>query len=134
MMRTAGNAKAIESAIAGFKRDNADALLVMPDSEVLERNLRVVTTLAAQHRLPAIYPWRTYVDLADGLVSYGPNLPSLNRRAAYFVDRILKGTKAGDLPVELPKEFELVVNLKPARALGLAISQRLQLQANEVIQ
>jgi putative ABC transport system substrate-binding protein len=133
-MRQVQSAAAIEGAFTDMNRDKPGALLVLPDSEVLERNLRAVASLAAQHRLPAIYPWRTYVDLADGLMSYGPSLPGLNRRAAYFVDRILRGTKPADLPVELPREFELVVNLKAARALGLTISQRLQLQADEIIQ
>lgn len=132
-MRHVQSAAAIEAAFTDVNRHKAGALLVLPDSEVLERNLRAVASLAAQHRLPAMYPWRTYVDLAGGLMSYGPSLPGLNRRAAYFVDRILRGTKPADLPVELPSEFDLVINLKAAGALGLTISQRLQLQASEVI-
>lgn len=124
----------IESAFAAMRGDGADAVLVMPDAEVLEKNLRLVTSVAAQHRLPSIYAWRTYLDLADGLMSYGPSLPGLNRRAAYFVDRILRGTKPADLPVEFPKEFELVINLRAAKTLGLTLSQRLQLRADEIIQ
>jgi putative ABC transport system substrate-binding protein len=122
----------IDGAFDNMRRDKAGALLVMTDSVVLERKLRTVASLASKYKLPAIYPWRTYLDLADGLMSYGPNLPGMNRRAAYFVDRILRGTKPADLPVELPREFELVINLKSASAIGLTISQKLQLQADEI--
>ena len=89
--------------------------------------------LAATHRLPAIYEDRRYVE-AGGLMSYGPNPDVVFRRAAYYVDRILKGTKPADLPVEQPMRFELVVNLKTAKALGLTFAPTFLFQADEVIQ
>ena len=89
--------------------------------------------LAAKNRLPAVYMERDYVD-AGGLISYGPNVADLFRRAATYVDKILKGAKPGDLPVEQPTKFELVINLKTAKALGLAVLQSLRQRADEVIQ
>jgi putative ABC transport system substrate-binding protein len=89
--------------------------------------------LAAKNRLPAVYNVREYVD-ARGLMAYGPNLADLYRRVATFVDRILKGTKPADLPVEQPTKFELVINLKTAKTLGLTIPQSLLGRAEEVIQ
>jgi putative ABC transport system substrate-binding protein len=91
-----------------------------------------VAGLAVEHRLPAIYPRIEYTD-AGGLMSYGVNTPELFRRAATYVDKILKGAKPGDLPVEQPTTFELVINLKTAEALGLTIPPSLLFQATEVI-
>jgi putative ABC transport system substrate-binding protein len=88
--------------------------------------------LAARNRLPAVYPWREAVD-AGGFMAYGANFADLFRRAATYVDKILKGAKPGELPVEQPTKFELVVNLKTAKALGLTIPQPL-LQRAEVLQ
>ena len=88
--------------------------------------------LASKARLPAIYGFRLYVD-EGGLMSYGPNYADLLRRSAGYVDKILKGAKPGDLPIEQPTKFELVVNLKTARALGLTMPQSILLQAGEVI-
>jgi putative ABC transport system substrate-binding protein len=83
--------------------------------------------------MPAIYPWDHFAR-AGGLVSYGSNFPDLARRAASYVDRVLKGTKAGDLPVQQPAKFELIVNLRTARALGIEVPDSVLLQADEVIE
>ena len=92
-----------------------------------------VAELALASKLPAIYPEAEFV-AAGGLSSYGPSLPDLFRRAATYVDKILKGARPGDLPIEQPTKFELAVNLKTAQALGLAISREFQLRADEVIE
>jgi len=92
-----------------------------------------IIALAAQHRLPAMYGWRAYVD-AGGLMAYGASLVDMGRRAATYVDRILKGAKPADLPIEQPMKFELVINLKTAKALGLTIPPNILFQADEVIQ
>ncbi len=89
--------------------------------------------LAAKNRLPVVYPWREFAD-AGGLMAYGPNVADLHRRAATYVDKILKGAKPADLPVEQPTKFELVINLKTAKALGLTIPQSLLGRADEIIQ
>jgi ABC-type uncharacterized transport system substrate-binding protein len=89
--------------------------------------------LAAKTRLPAVYPWREGAD-AGGLMAYGPNIPDLFRRAATHVDKILKGANPGDLPIEQPTKFELVINLKTAKALGLTIPPSLLLRADQVIE
>jgi putative ABC transport system substrate-binding protein len=95
-------------------------------------NLQRIVDLAAQYRLPAIYTRREWVQ-AGGLMSYGPNVPDLWRRAAVYVDKSLKGAKPADLPVEQPTKFELVINLKTAQALGLTIPPHLLVLADEVI-
>jgi putative ABC transport system substrate-binding protein len=94
---------------------------------------RQIVALAAKHWLPAMYEHRDFVD-SGGLMSYGPNLDDVHRRAAAHVDKILKGTKPADLPVEQPTKFELVINLKTAKALGLTIPQSILLRADQVIE
>lgn len=94
---------------------------------------RRIADLAAQHRLPAMYGWREYADIG-GLMTYGPNVKATLRRAASYVDRIFKGAAPANLPVEQPTKFELVVNLKTAKALGLAIPQSVLARADEVIE
>ena len=94
---------------------------------------RRIVDLAAKNRLPAVYPWREAVD-DGGLMSYGPNAADLFRRAAGFVDKILKGARPGDLPVEQPTKFELVINLKTVKTLGLSLSPSILARADEVIQ
>jgi putative ABC transport system substrate-binding protein len=107
-------------------------LTLLPSNVFVSERRRLVD-LAAKNRLPAIYPWREFVD-AGGLMAYGPNLADLHRRAATYVDKILKGAKPGDLPVEQATTFELVINLKTAKALGLTIPQSLLARADHVVE
>jgi putative ABC transport system substrate-binding protein len=109
-----------------------DAFIVAPNS-VTVRFRQVIIDLAAQRRIPVMYPYRFFAE-SGGLISYGTDLPDLWRKSATYVDRILKGTKAGDLPVQLASKFELVVNLKTAKALGLTIAEPFLQQADEVIE
>ncbi len=110
----------------------AGGLVVLSTPMFSSERTRLVD-LAARHRLPTMFPFRSYVD-AGGLMSYGPNVADLFRRAATFVDKILKGAKPVDLPVEQPTKFELVINLKTAKALGLTIPQSLLQRADQVIE
>jgi putative ABC transport system substrate-binding protein len=122
----------LEAAFEAAARERADALIVGLDA-LTEANRTVIAELAARRRLPAIYPAKTYID-AGGLIAYGVNLVHLYRRAAVYVDRILKGAKPGDLPVEQPTKLELIVNLNAAKALGLTIPPTLLARADEVIE
>ena len=124
--------QATRNAFSTMIRWNADALIVLPSPMLFAEHRRIVE-LAAKTRLPAMYQAREFVD-AGGLMSYGANIADLNRRAARYVDKILKGTKPADLPVEQPTKFELLVNLKTARELGLTISREFLLIADEVIE
>jgi putative ABC transport system substrate-binding protein len=119
-------------AFENASRQQIGAFIVNIDA-LTQENQKLIIELAAKHRLPAIYPSREFVD-AGGLITYGVNYPDLYRRAATFVDKILKGAKPGDLPVEQPTTFELVINLKTAKALGLTIPAILQATADEVIE
>ena len=117
---------------AEFARESNSGLIVLA-SFLAGINRDVIIALAAQHRLPAVYPSRRVV--ADGgLISYGPVLIEPYRLAAGYVDRILKGEKPADLPVQAPTKYELVINLKTAKALGLTIPRNLLVQAAEVIE
>ena len=119
-------------AFAKLHQAGVAALLVMTDAMFLSQRARVVN-LALQHQLPAAYHEREFADVG-GLMAYGPNEPAIFRRAATYVDKILKGSKPGDLPIEQPTKFELVINLKTAKALGLTIPQALLQRADDVIQ
>jgi putative ABC transport system substrate-binding protein len=119
-------------AFADMSSARAGALTVLPSNRFLREHRRLVD-LAAKNRLPAVYTSREFVD-AGGLMSYGANSADLHRRAATSVDKILKGAKPGDLPVEQPTKFELVINLKSAKALGLTIPESVLAHADEVIQ
>jgi ABC-type uncharacterized transport system substrate-binding protein len=122
------NADDIEEAVTQFARGSNGGMIVV---KIMHRKL--IISLAARHRLPAVYPFRYYV--ADGgLISYGPDNIVSYRRAAGYVDRILKGEKPGDLPVQAPTKYELVINIKTAKALGLEVPPMLLARADEVIE
>jgi putative ABC transport system substrate-binding protein len=122
----------LESAFQGATRGRAGALITLDDLFIFTQRRRIVA-LAAKSRLPAMYGWTAFAELG-GLMSYGPDFPDMFRQAAVFVDKILKGTKPADLPVEQPTKFELVINLKTAKALGLMIPSSLRLRADRVIE
>jgi putative ABC transport system substrate-binding protein len=126
------DASGIEHSIAAFTRGSNCGLIVTISPLALRRR-ELIVALAAKHRLPAIYPGRVFV--ADGgLISYGPDVIDQYRRAAGYFDRILKGEKPADLPVQEPTKFELAVNLKTAKALGLNVPPSLLARADEVIE
>jgi putative ABC transport system substrate-binding protein len=121
-----------DRAFSDMTRARADALTAFGSAMFANERRRVVD-LAAKNRLPGVYGFREYVD-AGGLMAYGPNVADLFQRAATYADKILKGAKPSDLPVEQPTKFELVINLKTAKALGLTIPQSLLVRADEIIQ
>jgi putative ABC transport system substrate-binding protein len=121
-----------DGAFVAMKRDRAGAVLVSGDPMFLLQRARLAA-LALQHRLPSMSTQAQWVE-AGGLVSYGPNLPELWRRGAHYVDKILRGAKAADMPIEHPTTFELVLNLRTARALGLEVPGRVLQRADQVIQ
>jgi putative ABC transport system substrate-binding protein len=123
-----GVPKALDAALRG----GAGGLITVEDPFTNNHRAQIID-FAARHRLPAMYGLREFVD-AGGLLSYGTHLADLSRRGAQYVDKILKGANPGDLPIEQPTKFELVINLKTAKALGLTIPQSLLLRADEVIQ
>jgi len=123
----------LENAFARITGERAEAFFVVIDGLALSPARGEIPALAAKNRLPAIYTSREFVD-AGGLMNYGVNLRDLYRRAATYVDKILKGAKPGDLPVELPTKFEMVINLKTAKALGLTIPPSVLMRADEVIE
>ena len=122
----------LSAAISGMAR-NRNAGLIIPPDVFMTKNRDLITSLAAQHRVPAVYPFH-YFATFGGLLSYGVDSTDLFRRAASYVDAILRGTKPADLPVQLPTKFQLVINLKTARALGLEVPPTLLATADEVIE
>jgi putative ABC transport system substrate-binding protein len=127
-----GNPSGLEAAFAEVARDRAGALIVVGAAKLFSYRKRIAE-LTVKHRLPTVVSTREYAE-AGCLVSYGVDNPDMFRGAAVFVDKILKGAKPADLPIEQPTKFELVINLKTAKALGLTIPQSLLLRADEVIQ
>ncbi len=123
---------AFEGVFAAIVKTKPDALVVIPERLFLSHRKRIVA-FAAQHRLPAMYSFPEFVD-EGGLVVYGPNFVDMFRRAGWYVDRILKGTNPGDLPMEQPTRFTLVINSKTAKTLGLTISPSLLLRADKIIE
>ena len=123
---------ALESVVAAQARAPNSALIVMPESFTFVHRAEI-TSLAARYRLPAVYAFRFFTELG-GLLSYGDDRVDNFRRAATYADRILKGAKPSELPVQAPVKFELVINLKTAKALGLDVPLHLQQRADEVIE
>jgi putative ABC transport system substrate-binding protein len=128
----ARNPEAFEDAFAAMVRGHADALMIV-DLPLFVRNGQRLFELALRHRLPTISGWRRYAE-AGSLIAYGANVPDVCRRSAAYVDKILKGAKPGDLAVQRPTKFELVINRKTAAALGLTIPSSLLIAADEVLQ
>jgi putative ABC transport system substrate-binding protein len=121
----------VNAALDATTKDNANALLAFPDP-VTSSHRRQIAEFAAKQRLPSVFGWSDYVE-AGGLMSYGPDHNALWRRLAFHVDKILKGAKPADLPVELPTKFELVINLKTAKQIGLTIPPNVLARADRVI-
>jgi putative ABC transport system substrate-binding protein len=129
---TVQDSSELSATFEAIAQDNASGVLVLADA--LFNSVRAtIIALAAKHRLPAMYEDREFVQ-DGGLISYGPNIADMMRRSAAFVDKILKGAKPGELPIEQPTEYELVINLKTAKALGLSIPDKMLMLADEVIE
>ena len=128
----ASDAEQLERALTAKGRGRVDGLLTTADAYLWSLRDRVVA-ISARHRLPAVYPEVEFVE-AGGLMAYGPNVPDNFRRAAGYVDKVLKGVKPGDLPIEQPAKFDFAINLKAAKALGLTIPPSLLLRADQVIE
>src|SRR5262245_15488774 len=127
-----GNVEDIERALADVAREPNGGLVVPPDPFVISQH-EVIVAAAARHRLPAVYPWDSFVR-SGGLIFYGASVLEAYLLIASYVDRILRGAKPGDLPVQAPTRFRLVINLKAAKAIGLMVSESLLLRADEVIE
>jgi putative ABC transport system substrate-binding protein len=122
----------LDRPFAALSRAKVGGLIVLPSPMFLSERRRIVD-LAAKNRAPTMFPFREFVE-AGGLLSYGPNFLELWRRTATYVDKILKGARPSELPVEQPTRFELVINLKTATALGLTIPQSVLVRADQIIQ
>ena len=122
----------LEATFVKLTRNRPDALLVLGDAFLVSQRSRIAQ-FAIENKLPSIYTFREYIE-AGGLIAYTPNFDDLFRRAASYVDRILRGTKPGELPIEQPSKFRLFVNLKTARALGLTVPPRLLVLGDELIE
>ena len=132
VVQLVANAEDLSKCFMAFKRAGAQSLIVQQSPFTAGQREKILQ-LAARHRLPAMYESSLFVN-AGGLVAYGPDLVQMFRRSAAFVDKILRGAKAGDLPIEQPTKFELIINLKTAKALGIAIPPSMLLRADTVIQ
>src|SRR5262245_12974827 len=117
---------------AALSKERPDGLYVLGGASLMRANRKLIAGLALKTRLPSVYSVREYVE-AGGLMSYGAELADSYRRVAYYVDRILQGAKHADLPVEQPTKFELVINLKTAKQIGLTIPQSMLYRADKVI-
>jgi putative ABC transport system substrate-binding protein len=125
------DSKEFEGAFELARRERAAGLIVLP-SPVTNFYRKQIVALAAKSRLPGMYPLKEYVE-GGGLIAYGPNIPEMYRRAAVYVDKILKGAKPADLPVEQPTKFEFIINLKAAKQIGLTIPPNVLARADKVI-
>ncbi len=126
------NEAEIETTIVAFAREGGGGLIAAPDAFINTRR-HLIMALAERHRLPVIYGFRQFVT-EGALMSYGPDTADIVRRSATYVDRILKGEKAGNLPVQAPSKYQLAINLKTAKAFGLTIPATLLARADEVIE
>jgi len=123
----------IETVVTSLGREPGGGLIVMPDFFMFN-HVEAIILLAARNKVPAIYPWRFVVAKSGGLLSYGPDLRDIVRRGAPYVDQILRGAKPADLPVQVPVKFEMAVNAKTAKTLGLTVPPSMLLLADEVIE
>ena len=122
----------LEGTFVSMTKERANGVVVLPDGLFyVER--RLIANMALKHRLPSVYSWSEAAE-SGGLMSYGPDFQQIAYRAAYYIDKVLKGTKPGDLPVELPTKFELVFNVKTAKALGLSVPQSFLIRADRVVE
>ena len=126
-------AEQFDGGCAAIAKMKPDAMSVLADRPFLVSNRRRIVQFATKYRIPAIYPFSEFME-DDGLVFYGPNIPDMFRRSANYVDKILKGAKPADIPIEQPTRLELVINLKTAKALGLTIPPTLMVRADDVIE
>ena len=125
------DAASVAPAFTAIRKERIEAFFVVPDPQV-DSLARQIAAQAAEHRIPGMYTWRLYVR-AGGLMSYGPSLPAMIRRWAFYVDKILKGARPADLPVETPRKYELILNQRAAQALGFTFPSALLLSADEVV-